>query len=58
MIDEPRDDRSDEAEEIDEIMDQALPDQLDRETIEEQGAAGPGLAAAEGGESGPAAEDS
>ena len=57
MLDEPRDEeRSDEAEDIDAIMDEALPDQLDRDTIEEQGAAGPGLEAAEGGESGPAAE--
>ena len=56
MLDEPRDEPSGEAEEIDEIMDDALPEQLDRESIEEQGTGGPGLEVAEGGESGPEAE--
>ncbi|MDQ3992586.1 MAG: hypothetical protein M3229_02900 [Actinomycetota bacterium] len=57
MLDEPRDsERSDEAEDIDELMDEALPEQIDREAIEDQPTAGPGMAAAEGGESGAAAE--
>ncbi|MBD0348600.1 MAG: hypothetical protein ICV59_05555 [Thermoleophilia bacterium] len=57
MLDEPRDsERSDEAEDIDELMDEALPEQIDRESIEDQPTSGPGMAAAEGGESGAAAE--
>ena len=57
MTDEPRDDeRSEEAERIEETMDEALPDELPRESIEEQRTTGPGMAAAEGGESGAAAE--